>query len=107
MEFLDGRTLKERIGGHETRGNEKNRDIGYALAANSCERVSDVDTCTVAVPDAISAFAVPNPKRLLAEPSVFSGLAVERVAPLYESPSLLRIGNDFEANPFSHRRYKA
>jgi hypothetical protein len=42
-------------------GNKKNRDIGYVLAANSCERVSDVDTCTVAVPDAISAFAVPNP----------------------------------------------
>jgi hypothetical protein len=54
-------TLKERIGGQETWGNEKNRDIGYALAANSCERVSDVDTCTVAVPDVISAFAVPNP----------------------------------------------
>jgi hypothetical protein len=61
MESFDGMTLKERIGGHETWGNEKNRDIGYALAANSCERVSDVDTCTVAVPDAISAFAVPNP----------------------------------------------
>ena len=61
MEFPDGRTLKERTGGDETRGNEKNRDIGYALAANSCERVSDVDACTVAVPDAISAFAVPNP----------------------------------------------
>jgi hypothetical protein len=61
MESFDGMTLKERIGGHETWGNEKNRDIGYALAANSYERVSDVDTCTVAVPDAISAFAVPNP----------------------------------------------
>jgi len=61
MEFLDGMTLKEGIGGHETWGNKKNRDIGYALAANSCERVGDVDTCTIAVPDAISAFAVPNP----------------------------------------------
>ena len=81
MESFDGMTLKERIGGHETWGNEKNRDIGYALAANSCERVSDVDTCTVAVPDAISAFAVPNPGASSAEPSVFSGLAVERVAP--------------------------
>jgi hypothetical protein len=107
MEFIDGVTLNEPIGGREAWGNKKNRDIGYALAANSCEGVCGVDTCTVAVPDVISAFAVPNPKRLLAEPSVFSGLAVERVAPLYESPSLLRIGNDFEANPFSHRRYKA
>jgi len=41
-------------------GNEKNRDIGYALAAKSRERVSDVDKCTVAVPDAISTFAVPK-----------------------------------------------
>ena len=61
MEFFEGMTLRERIGGHETWGNKKNRDIGYALAANSCERVSGVDTCTVAVPDVISAFTVPNP----------------------------------------------
>jgi hypothetical protein len=60
MESIEGMTT-EKNGGHETWGNKKNRDIGYALAANSCERVSDVDTCTVAVPDAISAFAVPNP----------------------------------------------
>jgi hypothetical protein len=48
MEY--GMTLKERIGGHETWRNKKNRDIGYALAANSCEGVCVVDTCTVAVP---------------------------------------------------------
>jgi hypothetical protein len=101
------RSYTERIGGHETWGNKKNRDIGYALAANSCERVSDVDTCTVAVPDAISAFAVPKPGVSSQDPSVFSGLAVERVAPPYESPSLLRVGNDFVANPFSHRRAPA
>jgi hypothetical protein len=45
----------------ETGGIKKNRDIGYALAANSCEEVSDVDTCTVAVPEVIFAFAIPNP----------------------------------------------
>ncbi len=63
MEFIvSRRSYTEQIGGHKaTWGNKKNRDIGYALAANSYERVSDVDTCTVAVPDAISAFAVPNP----------------------------------------------
>ena len=48
-------------------------------------------------------FRSSKPRRLLAELSVFSGLAVEQVAPLYESPSLLQIGNDIEANPFSHR----
>jgi hypothetical protein len=61
MDFLEGMTLKEGIGGHKTWGNKKNRDIGYALAANSCEGVGNVETCTVAVPDAITAFAVPNP----------------------------------------------
>ena len=42
-------------------GNKKGCGIGYALAADSCEGVSSVDTCTVAAPDAITAFAVPNP----------------------------------------------
>jgi hypothetical protein len=56
--------------------------IGYALAANSCERVAGVDTCTVASLDAITAFAVPNLGGHLATPSIFSGLAVPRVASL-------------------------
>jgi hypothetical protein len=53
--------------------------IGYALAANSCERVAGVDACTVAALDAITAFAVPNLGGHLATPSIFSGLAVRRV----------------------------
>src|SRR5690348_2612029 len=32
--------------------NLKGRDIGYALAADSCERVDNVETCTVTAPDA-------------------------------------------------------
>jgi hypothetical protein len=39
----------------------KGCDIGYALAANSCEGVISVETCTVTALDAITAFAVPNP----------------------------------------------
>ncbi len=35
--------------------------LGYALATNSCEGVSSADARTVAAPDAITAFAVPNP----------------------------------------------
>jgi hypothetical protein len=42
-------------------GNRKGCDIGYGLAANSCEGVNSVDTCTVTALDAITAFAVPNP----------------------------------------------
>ena len=39
----------------------KGCDIGYALAANSCEGALSVDACTVTALDAITAFAVPNP----------------------------------------------
>ena len=39
----------------------KGCDFGYALATHSCEGVGSVDTCTIAAPDAITAFAIPNP----------------------------------------------
>jgi hypothetical protein len=39
----------------------KGCDIGYALAANSCEGANSVEACTVTALDAITAFAVPNP----------------------------------------------
>ena len=45
-------------------GNRKGCDIGYGLAANSCEGVNSVDTCTVTALDAITAFAVPSPSVL-------------------------------------------
>jgi hypothetical protein len=44
-----------------TLGKGKGCDIGYALAANSCEGANSVETCTVTALDAITAFAVPNP----------------------------------------------
>jgi hypothetical protein len=67
--------LKENYLGHDDRGDSlggsscgsknagkgKGCDIGYALAANSCEGVNRVDACTVTALDAITAFAVPNP----------------------------------------------
>ncbi len=39
----------------------KGCDIGYALAAGSCEEANNVDARTVTAPDVIAAFAVPNP----------------------------------------------
>jgi hypothetical protein len=53
--------------------NSKGCDIGYALAANSCEGVNNVDACTVTAFDATTAFAVPDPNLLLAEPVGFFG----------------------------------
>jgi hypothetical protein len=42
-------------------GKGKGCDIGYALAANSCEGANSVEACTVTALDAITVFAVPNP----------------------------------------------
>jgi len=61
----------------------KGCDFGYALATSSCEGVSSEDTCTIAAPDAITAFAVPNPSHPSQGKPVFSGLVVWRVAPSY------------------------
>ncbi len=48
-----------------------------------------MDPCTVTAPDAITAFAVPNPSGTFAEPPVFSGSIVQRIASPLESPKLL------------------
>ena len=72
--------------------NGKGCDIGYALAASSCEGANSVDACTVTALDAISAFADPNPNCSSQSQSVFSGLAALRVAPPGRSLSLLRTG---------------
>jgi hypothetical protein len=44
-----------------TQGKGKGCDIGYALAASSCEGANSVEACAVTALDAIAAFAVPNP----------------------------------------------
>jgi len=40
---------------------EKGRDLGYALAASSCEGVNGVESCTITAFDVITAFAVLTP----------------------------------------------
>jgi hypothetical protein len=74
------------------REKKKGCGIGCVLAANSCEGVGSVDARTVAAPDAITAFAVPNPGCSSQSQSVFSGLVARQVALSGESPSLLRTG---------------
>ena len=76
----------------EEGGKGKGRDIGYALAASSCEGANNVDTCTVTALDVITAFAVPNPNCSSQNQSVFSGLVAPQVALLSRSLSLLRTG---------------
>ena len=63
-----------------------------------------MDTCTVAALDVITAFAVPNPNCSSQNQSVFSGLVALQVTLLSRSPSLLRTGKFYFANPFSRRR---
>ena len=81
--------------------NRKGCDIGYGLAANSCEGVNSVDACTVTALDAITAFAVPNPGGILAEQSVFSGPVVRRVTSLNGSLSLFQTGYVLRSQSFS------
>ena len=71
----------------------KGCDIGYALAARSCEGAYGVEACTVTALDAITAFAVPNPNCSSQSQSAFSGLVARPVTRASESLSLLRIGN--------------
>jgi hypothetical protein len=77
---------RERDGG--TKG--KGCDIGYALAANSCEGANSVEACTVTALDAITAFADPNPNCSSQNQLVFSGLVARQVALPGRSLSLLR-----------------
>jgi hypothetical protein len=62
--------------------NRKGCDIGYALAAASCEGANSVGARTVTALDATTAFAVPDPNGFLAKPSVFSGPETPLVAQL-------------------------
>jgi len=84
--------------------NRKGRDFGYAPAIGSCEEANSADTCTTAALDVITAFAVPNPNCPSQDQSVFSGLVALQVALSSRSPSLLRSGKFYFANPFSRRR---
>jgi len=82
----------------------KGCDIGYALAANSCERADNMDACTVTALDAITAFAVPNPgvsSQIRRFFRVRSSCGSPR--PL-DHPAYLGLATIFEANPFSRRR---
>jgi len=75
------KSLEREFGEERADTKIKGCDFGYALAANSCEGVGSVDTCTIAAPDAITAFAVPNPSHPSQGKPVFSGLVIRRVAP--------------------------
>jgi hypothetical protein len=88
---------------HSTR-NGKGCDIGYAPFASSCERANNLDACTIAALDVITAFAVPNPNGPSQDSSVFSGLDALQVALPSLLLSLLRTGFFNCANPFSRRR---
>jgi hypothetical protein len=69
----------------------KGRDLGYALAADSCERANSVESCTITALDVSTAFAVPDPSRVLADQPVFSGQAAHRVTSTNGLLSLLRV----------------
>jgi len=64
LNTVTGERKESRGKGREGKRNAENNkgcDIGYALAASSCEGANDVDACTVTALDAITVFTVPNP----------------------------------------------
>jgi hypothetical protein len=88
--------------------NIKGCDIGYALAASSCEGPDNVDACTVTAFDVNTAFAVPNPNSFLAECVGFFGseCPLNRfTGPITQSTSaqLLFISTE----PFDRRRERS
>ncbi|HET9789735.1 MAG TPA: hypothetical protein VFR08_00375 [Candidatus Angelobacter sp.] len=87
------------------RKNSKGCDIGYALAASSCEGVNSVDACTVTASDVIAAFATSGPNLLLAKLVGFFGS--ERPAN-YFALAITQSTSDrqrfIETNPFDRRR---
>jgi len=85
-------------------GNGKGCDIGYALAASSCEGANSMEACTVTALDAITAFADPGPNHSSQSQSVFSGLVARQLALASRSLSLLWIDKFYFVNPFSRRR---
>ena len=70
-------------GGFKSRPEKlKGCDIGYALAAYSCEGVQRRGTCTVTAPDAITTFVVPSPGPLSQACRFFRAWQTQRVASL-------------------------
>ena len=99
------RLLRRGSGQKKGPGKGKGCDIGYALAANSCEGVNNVDACTVTALDVNTAFAAPNPGFPLAETAGFFGS--ERPAncftePITQSTSAQKLFISTE--PFDRRR---
>ena len=88
--------------GKDTKG--KGCDIGYALAASSCEGANSVEACTVTALDAITAFAVPNPN-FSSQSRRFFQVRMPVGLPLRADHSAyFGLTKFYLANPFSRRR---
>lgn len=89
----------------EVTKNKRSCDIGYALAANSCEGINRVEACTVTASDVIAAFATSGPNLLLAKLVGFFGS--ERPANHF-AMAITQSTSDrqrfIETNPFDRRR---
>jgi hypothetical protein len=64
-----------------------------------------MDACTVAAPDAITAFAVPNPGCSSQSQSVFSGLVADELPRRAGHPAYFVSVNVTWTNLFSHRQF--
>jgi hypothetical protein len=85
--------------------NKKGCGIGYALAASSCKGVDSVDACTIAAPDAITAFAVPNPGCSLQGSRFFRVWWLNELPRRAGHPAYFVSVNVTWTNLFSHRQF--
>jgi len=85
----------------EEAGKGKGCGIGYVLAADSCERPGDVDACTTAALDVITAFAVPSPGCPSQSSRIFRVRLPFGSPRRANHPAYFGLATDWEANPFS------
>ena len=80
--------------------NGKGRDIGYALAARSCEEANSVEACTITALDAITAFAVPNPNHSSQNCRFFQVWLLDRLPYQADHPIYFGLANCCLSQPF-------
>jgi len=80
--------------------NRKGRDIGYALATRSCEGANSVEACTVTAPDAITAFAVPNPNCSSQSRRFFQVWSLAKLPLQADYPAYFGLANFYLSQPF-------
>jgi hypothetical protein len=104
VRILFGEPLLRRVGQNSRK--DKGCDLGYALAARSCEGANSVEHAPSQPFDAITAFAVPNPNFSSQSRRFFQVWSSSRSPCRADHPIYFGLANFIRTNPFDHRRAK-